>query len=694
MRKKLLTFIFAICFLPCVLFLSACKDDKFELELSDGTNSGNILEYTYNYGDSLDVFDNLTFNLVYSNGNSEQITDGITLSYTYKDENRTTINSSTVLDVGFYIITYNYKDKCAYIYISIESIDSSLSYSIGFYDVANSQSTSSYKYNSDDENYKIVITDNNSNKLNSNEFDYVYALTEEQKTEYSSLTNFDDKQAYLEEHNELWLDFYGDNNFIYTSRLHPNDYYLFAYVYSRGNYNACYSEPISKITVEKGDFKLTDEQVAELNPFVNYTFGINDNYKLNTFNPDGTTLTKALTLGELESLIDYENATISLLGMETAIWTFGHFEFLNPNERVDCSDNGKEFTAKFVLDGDYYLSCYNVAGLNEYSIKLNLEQGKVGLDYIAKDYTYNGQPIYFAGTSDEWFAENSLLSVGYNNITTSATGITQTNAGLYTAKFELIDKVNYVWNEYSAGYQEGTIKEGVISFDWSIDKMAVGSQIYSKITYNGEVPSSNDINYVAGVNEVQIELLEDVSDYLTYRIENETPFTWTIGNIENMDAYLDVNSKGLSNTLTLISIGDIGAFITITITAPGDDNFEAFYLDITISFTQGDLSEEEINLLKEEIPFTTSENGNKATNSITLEGRTGETGTEYYLPDNAIPTTSNDLGVWKLFCGETEYSNGAKVETDSINWYYLFVPENQCLSSVIVYVEVTSETAE
>lgn len=699
MRNKFTVFFLALCILSCLFVLSSCSNEvDFELQLVDGDMSSNEIQKTYYYGESLDVFDNLAYMIIYTDGNVENITEGVTLSYTYKEETKTTINSSSVLDVGVYVITYSYSDRTATLILTIESVSSIQDVDISLIDTTTSLASSSFKfaelYNTKS-NYNFVVKDSDGVELQSEEIIGIYALTEEEKDEYLLITDDVDQQLYLENHKG---DSISDIDLsLIQDALDPGDYYLYVSIANRGNYNASFSSPSLKITVEKGDLVLSSEDIDSFGIYAEYRFSNETNNKFNTFDEEGNTIEKALTLNDLQPSLAFGNSTsetwIEVPGGTISVFVLGHFEFINLDAPIDCSDNGTSALAKFVIDDEYYSKRYAIVGDNEYSIDLNIYQASVSMFYRGKSYTYNGQEQYFAGTDEQ--CNDDIVALGYDSSIINAKDIMQTNAGDYNPNFALKDDVNYAWNAdfLSAIEDKAAYVNGAITFGWNIAKLSTNSAGY-EVNYNGEKVDSNVITYIDGQTEVKIAIKDSqYSNYLGLRNDGATTFFWTFDStspINNMEAYIsEGNVIGLSNTLVLSSIDSVSSYVNIVVTCNESINFDAFKLQITLYFNPRALSEEEMKALNDAVPFTTTEGSYSADNSIAVSYADGK----YYIPDNAIPAETAN-GSWQLQYEENgevfSYGNGSEIGSDylSKNWYYIYIPTDRCCESIKIFVNL------
>ena len=121
MKKKFLTFLFAICFmLPCAIILTACGGKDPEKTLSsisvEAVDSDAILSIAYepNVSERFDLND-FTVTANYSDGSTQEVTEGVTMT--------TSGTFDCLTNDGKYIFTYQEKTAEVQVYIHQRNIE-------------------------------------------------------------------------------------------------------------------------------------------------------------------------------------------------------------------------------------------------------------------------------------------------------------------------------------------------------------------------------------------------------------------------------------------------------------------------------------------------------------------------------------------------------------------------------------------
>ena len=681
---------------------------------------GEFLSYEYEYGDMIDAFDeNMKLYVRFTDGKSRELTIDeyaeMDYVYTVGDEERHTISTRTVLDVGTYDIKITYKTYEAHITIGITQADvKNINYRVGGKlktAGAFNYNSFTYKYGSGYWNnqevgegtvstyvssYEIAVLNTSSQQVDAQNISGVYCLTKTEKTEYNNISvlnpetsEFDEtltfkaKQKYLEDHTVVMLDEITSESrnisingqkesdkslTLYTENLKPGTYYAFALI-NEDNYKPFYTAPSTSLTVAKGDFVLKDhlidtmgewsgeEIIQQLDLHAEYTFGQDDEYKMN----NGTT--KALTLGYLNELASlntwnhiikqydesdfYKRISTEIMGGGTGGVNCGHFEFKYPSTRVDATNSGQKQWITFVLD-EYYAQYFQVVD-SDYQIVLTINKAQVNVPNVLPriaGYDDDGQPILSNIPEYEYDFGNtiSLAIEDFNTDLVNKTGtLSATGVNTYTVTFALKDSVNYEFynaNEMNRYYGEEN-QDGSRTFTWKIVKLEqpagadllLGGEYVSTIYYNG--PEAEQYELELWAYEGYLDSRLAAGDTLAWEIVYENEATSA-----DLTLSFDANATGKTNTLTLST--------PYTESTTYEKIEHEFYLNVNKFWTSAEL--ETIYGETGEVPAEER----VVDGDTVLYAKNGfevrKVGESYYIQDiaNLIPESSLD-GEWTLY---------------------------------------------
>ena len=313
--------------------------------------------------------------------------------------------------------------------------------------------SSTIEYGSD--NMTCEVHDKDGNLYTSTTINSLYVINETKYNEYSLLGTNKAKQEWLETNALNLMDF---NSITIGNK--PGKYYTFINLGTPDNYY--YTNP-SLVTITKKDVIIT---------------GITDTsfYARYTFPTDGEEPVEKITLSTLtDNPTNYINIGSSVLFGDLNV-NDGHFEFENPNEEIDCSNNGETRKIKFVLNEEdpnveYKISDYYTSN-KEYDIKLVIEKGKVETPHT-KNYPLDNIIRNYSGKEYNILTDDSaMIDLGFDSkMFTTEGDVKGTNAGEYQLKFALKNNTNYEW--YSAAYPEYSPQadtDNKLVFNWKIDK--------------------------------------------------------------------------------------------------------------------------------------------------------------------------------------------------------------------------------
>lgn len=485
MKKKILSFVFAICLiLPLMAVLTACGgknpavvNDIKIIEKATGTDHSNSwTKQDVEFGES-PVLDDYKLVLYYSDGSTKDVQSNdsnysVKYYYTDSSSNRNQISDLTNLNLGFYEICHTYTNNGnvfnAYIYFSVVEGQNINPYYI-------SLSSDSVEYGR--EIPEITLQTAPSQETGELEIveHSIKVLTSDEYQEYLSKTTESEKQEYLENNGES----------IYTN-IYQNvgDYYIYVKVSSE-NFEDKYSVP-TKLTVSQATIQLAEGGITGQ---ITATFKYYDvNY---TEHKTGSIALSEIDIFDFDASYKFENFYGQQVG--------GELQWQNPETYVNSKNNGNEFMVLFVpTDSNYKTVEFG-------KVALTIEKGEINYNQISDSITYsesssNYEFVIFDNNSTifrplDYINVYKWNGASWQQITTESDDnlkkvidVVAMQAGENKYKIELKDKTNFVWNNQTTNDIEvtKTINKATINANFEIS----GSQLFENGSFL--IPFTND----------------------------------------------------------------------------------------------------------------------------------------------------------------------------------------------------------
>lgn len=572
-------------------------------------------------------------------------------------------------DVGSYVIkiTFNQQHAEIHIYVSKSTrIDPNYTMQIKS---ENEEEFNTYAYNSADD-VVVSVKDANNNEIEQDYFS-LYYLTESGYEEYQQCETYLDKQEFLQNasnngNNYVWQ----DEGKIQTTALNAGTYYLFTYVYDRGNYTSSYSTPV-QIIVKKGTLNIRTVGDFEL---------CGKYYVLSDTNINSLTL-QDLTI----QMVDYSgNTTVGLFCGDTTLSTFGQYVFQNPTTLLKGNTNAS-FPVNFVLNDDY-INNYNAP--ETINIPVHISKyliSRPGIDIntyedenVCFETYYTGEDITFT----------SQLSYFYNASLLSVTNNTKTNAGTYTSVISINEPEFYAWEsdenlDDHHNYGEYNSTSNTVSFTWKIKKAyQYGFSVKVK-DINGNTNAENKVAWYNNNGGMDIEIV-----YGENVIHPEvTNWFWAFvhdGSSSTGYATLLNSSTGNSrqNKINVTSCGETFEYdsFLVYLANDGDDNFEP-YGDVQ-NVTSDYSFSHQFFVEKADLPIATEIQAQLDAYPETVQ-LSADNNDQFTVPASMLPTNNySSQGTWVLKNRFNDIVNvGESVEEhssagDTSGWTLSFVPTN------------------
>ena len=542
------------------------------------------------------------------------------------------------LAVGQYVITITYSGKTATVNLTV--IQNLNDADVAITVKAHNGDSTTFDYSHEmllDVDIKIdgedyVATANNGRPV-------VYLLTEAQFIAYNASEN---KAEFLQgislclyPEYETYIEFVGPDLTSFVGYRFPSSddfeagvtYYPFAWL----NYNSSYGYSVPKatysFTVNKGDLASYAD------------------------------LSNTITYGELKARYDYSsnlyaettpvigNIQISDLMFNGSDFVFNEYEnviWTNSQEEVNSSNDDETRTATLVLP-QYLAKRFNNPTIN---VRLNITKGEIWAPYYPSEVDEEHPISIYYNYSDAV----DIPLANFDNFKTfitkgiiTASNYSKTNAGNYTAVFNLADSTNYVWREYDYdGYYYGDVSGNQRSFAWKVLKQSQPS-VY--ITDGESVQ-----NYAPAGNVFHLYIDAEHPEYYS-----TATYVWQVENNggEINTTLSGPSADGKSYTIVATKCGDFNIYVTNA----GDSNFEAYASSgATVSINKIDIANKAAVL--EEAP-----DAEHRTFDVTT------TNGYYTVTSDMIPVHDNTLdgGEWVLhevYDINDSYSVGDSVEFD------------------------------
>lgn len=561
MKKKILSFVFAICLiLPLMAVLTACGGKKPAvvndikiIEKATGTDHSNSwTKQDVEFGES-PVLDDYKLVLYYSDGSTKDVQSNdsnysVKYYYTDSSSNRNQISDLTNLNLGFYEICHTYTNNGnvfnAYIYFSVVEGQNINPYYI-------SLSSDSVEYGREIPEITLQTTPSQeTGELEIVEHS-IKVLTSDEYQEYLSKTTESEKQEYLENNGES----------IYTN-IYQNvgDYYIYVKVSSE-NFEDKYSVP-TKLTVSQATIQLSE---AGITGQITATFKYYDVYY--TEHKTGDIALSEIDIFDYGASYKFEDVYGQQVG--------GKLQWQNPEDYVNSTNNGDEFMVLFVpTDSNYKTVEFG-------NVALTIEKGEINYNQISDSITYsesssNHEFVIFDNNSTT-FRPLDYINVykrngaSWQQITTESDDnfkkvidIVAMQAGENKYKIELKDKTNFVWNNQTTNDIEvtKTINKATIYANFEIS----GSQLFEDGSFL--IPFTNDDRFEFGS--------------LSIGTENKNNSSYFQGSAEivekNSQKYFKFTPTGLYNSTNELinNSSETYGYVYVTINAtPVNSNYIA-----------------------------------------------------------------------------------------------------------------------
>lgn len=299
MKKKLLSFIFAVCLIiPCIFLLNACGNEKklnyIQVSLADGEYSASIYE-TRDFGKTTGL-NNIKIKAYYSDGSDEnvELTNAqITVSFsadgseqsrvTKTFEEYTQMCEDSNLTAGFWRLTLKYKDKSCEVNIDVLKVNDTSNYTLNVTSKVGNIGENQIYYGTKFKGIDYSVLNGNT-QLDNNMIEKICILNkvDGSSSDISSLTQEEIKA--LPKPNEIvdsenYIAGELSNELSNLEHIEPGKYLIFAEIKEQENYLKSYSA-YQTLVVKKSPIVATAE-----------------NFKIDfTFNQD---LCRGVTLDEM-----------------------------------------------------------------------------------------------------------------------------------------------------------------------------------------------------------------------------------------------------------------------------------------------------------------------------------------------------------------------------------------------------------
>ena len=562
MKKKILSFVFAICLiLPLMAVITACggKDpavvnDIKIIEKATGTDHSNSwTKQDVEFGES-PVLDDYKLVLYYSDGSTKDVQSNdsnysVKYYYTDSSSNRNQISDLTNLNLGFYEICHTYTNNGnvfnAYIYFSVVEGQNINPYYI-------SLSSNSVEYGREIPEITLQTTPSQeTGELEIVEHS-IKVLTSDEYQEYLSKTTESEKQEYLENNGES----------IYTN-IYQNvgEYYIYVKVSSE-NFEDKYSVP-TKLTVSQATIQLSEGGITGQ---ITATFKYYDvNY---TEHKTGAIALSEIDIFDFDASYKFEDVYGQQVG--------GELQWQNPETYVNSTNNGDEFMVLFVpTDSNYKTVEFG-------NVALTIEKGEINYNQISDSITYNESSSNYKFVI---FENNSTIfrpldyinvykwnGASWQQITTesddnfkSVIDVVVMQAGENRYKIELKDKTNFIWNNKTTNDIEvtKTINKATIYANFEIS----GDQLFEDGSFL--IPFVDDNRFE--INSISIIDKDSGDNYNYYQGSAEIVE-------KNSKKYFKFTPTGLYNSTNELinNSSETNGYVYVTINAtPVNSNYIA-----------------------------------------------------------------------------------------------------------------------
>lgn len=448
MKKRFLTFILAVCLMiPCAFTLTACDGEVAITSLTLAINGETINSVSYEYGDSIDVLNDLTITATYEDESTASI-DLSSATITIKKEGTSDTYTAfpTDVSVGTWTVEIKYSEKTATITVVItEALSPQERYRPQL--IVDGNVSTSVRHADVQAEVELIVM-NKDQELIWWDRTKVHAITE---AKYNEIINED---------SSLLTDYSYMLNLTDAEELYDDDivdldvgkYYLYCGV-NEGNVVSGFT-PVN----------VTHAEISiETLPTAEYSYSYNS--------PIGDITLADIELGRADVLI---NGDSKVWVKEGNLHSIGELKFKNKTETVNSTNNGETRLLEFSIRDNNYKFVPSTTDAVTLVIRKHQVEAPIGI-YSEKVYS-DGYNINMTIIDD--YIENAY----YRPFTLSndSDDKIQTNAGTYSRTYILNDPTNYEWFRYSDDqYPDvenecSTIDENNnLIISWTIDKQTI-----------------------------------------------------------------------------------------------------------------------------------------------------------------------------------------------------------------------------
>lgn len=633
MKKKFLLPLLLGLSLPLVGILISCGGGGDNtptltgIEMRDKNTKEAISSvFNYTYGDTFEFMGDITAYKLMSDGTSVEVTTeeaaSMQVTYSYNGgEQQAFTDYQKAYDVGNYCFYFTYQGKSGTLSANVEQATrTNNKYHIAVHKVSGGVATSvTWGTSSIDETlvseYCLRANDESGKKA---KVDNVYYMSQEEKTAYDALTDFNEKQSYLENlstrHSASYNDDATEAGDLYLITNYDDveigeNYYLFAYVYSEKNYKPFYTEPIdnNKFTFAKNRIDLKNSVVDENGQNVSFNdfltalgMKFSFSYNMSYFDEEDIAhyVVGSRTVDEILKLRsdaiktnDTSSLSYNLIlagGSFNDLFTIMEVEIINPNKAIDYSVNGTNLAVKYVFNEGFMESTGKFYDLinNQFNIPIEVIKGEIYKPYI------EGEEPEFTFALGEEISLPIVIDFGTNELFEFKGETKARTVGTHSCYYKILDEVNYTYKE-DTSYGTRNYGDENHRFSWKITKASFNFENI-QITYNDEAVTS--IDYVPGVNEFEFSVLVG-ENYAPY-VEDKT-FNFTIEGTNNVTVS-QVEQNGLTMTYRIDSIDsylETNFYFNVKVVSEEDTNFLDFEIYEQIYINPSSISEAEEALM-------------------------------------------------------------------------------------------------
>jgi len=449
MKKKFLTFLFAICLIiPCAFIMSACgKVTLNSLEFEYGDETGSEIVVEYDYGETLEVFNNIKLFAKYSDGSKKEIqaTEATKkfyhIPYGETDKSEVTTIPQTNADCGEWILEITYEEKTATAKAIVNPIECSGLLTTKLYIDGQIVDSNYIDYQEPycwtDTTHEIKVFDGDEDK--SDLIISSYIITEEK---YNEIVGEENNTANLSNHDFVFSIVGPDDYARSVVGLDVGKYYIFSDLWPDGNYTNSLSKfaPLT-ITAKEVEWNSEDYIIS-----ATYNYGETGIFgKIKASDMQLSYYPKDFLNNWSPIIFEGEKVEFQIFG------ELGHFEFYTLDTLLDSTANGTKIPVKFVFDTP------NFRFSSSLQADVEINRGRISAPFysssnMASGFEYQNE---FNGTT--WVPKEHTVEIDndvnnegnsqyYRLRQAQSYGKTNSLAGTYAREYELIDPINYYWS--------------------------------------------------------------------------------------------------------------------------------------------------------------------------------------------------------------------------------------------------------